>query len=56
MALLLLGQQLDLQLIDNGVRDLVLDGEDIGEIAVVAIGPQMPPVAAVDELRGDAHP
>ena len=35
--------------------DLVLNGEDVGEIAVVTIGPKVPAILAFDELRGDAH-
>ena len=35
--------------------NLVLDGEDVGEIAVVAVGPEWPPVLPVDQLGGDAH-
>ena len=35
--------------------DLVLNGEDVGEIAVVAVGPEVTAVFALDELRGDAH-
>ncbi len=51
----LLGQQLDLQLVDDAARDLALDGKDVGELTVVAVGPEVTAVLAVDELGGDAH-
>jgi hypothetical protein len=38
------------------LRDLVLYGEDVGEIAVVAVGPDMPASLDLDQLRGDADP
>src|SRR5262245_65609471 len=34
--------------------DLVLYGKDVGQIAVVAIRPQMMPGRRLDQLRGDA--
>jgi hypothetical protein len=40
---------------DRG-RDLVLDGEDVLELAVVALRPDVPVGLGVDELDGDAHP
>ena len=36
-------------------RDLLLNGEDVGELAVVILGPDMRAVVGLDELRGDAH-
>ena len=42
--LLLFRQQRDLELVDDGVCDLVLDGENVGEVAVIAVGPEMCPV------------
>ena len=38
---LLLRQQLDLQLLDNRVRDFVLDREDVGQIAIESLRPKM---------------
>ena len=54
IAFLSLRQQLDLELLHDRLRDLVLDGEDVGQIAVVAIGPEMRPVLRIDQLRVDA--
>ena len=53
--LALLRQQLDLELLDDRVGDLVLDGEDVGQVAVVAVGPDVPAGLAVDELAVDPH-
>src|SRR5258708_15962323 len=36
--------------------DLVLDREDIGEIAVVTLGPDVVAGFGLDQLRGDADP
>ena len=49
-------QQLHLQLLDDRVRDLVLDREDVGQVAVEAVGPDVPAVLAADQLPGDPHP
>ena len=35
--------------------DFVLDSKDIGQIAIVAIGPDMTVVFAIDELCRDSH-
>lgn len=35
--------------------DLVLRREHVGQLAVVAFGPQMAAVLGVDQLAGDAH-
>ena len=40
----------------DGGGDLVLDGEDVGELAVVALGPDVAVGRGVDQLDGDAHP
>ena len=53
--LLLFGQQLELQRLDDRLGDLVLQREDVVEVAVVALGPDVAAGRAVDELRGDAH-
>ena len=45
----------DFERVDDAVRDVVLDLEDIGQIAVVAVGPQVTAGCRVDELRGDPH-
>ncbi len=53
---LLLGrQQLQLQRLDDGFGDLVLQREDVVQIPVEALGPEVAVGRAVDELRGDAH-
>src|SRR5262249_18792979 len=36
-------------------RDLVLHGEYVGEIAVVALGPDVGSIRRVEHLAGDAH-
>src|SRR6516162_3330078 len=36
--------------------NLVLYGEDVAEVAVVAIGPDVSAGDCIDQLRGDAHP
>ena len=54
--LLLFRQQLELQRRDDRLRDLVLHGEDVGEVAVVALGPDVAAACAVDQLGGDPHP
>ncbi len=36
------------------LRNLVLNSEDVGQVAVIALGPQVTGVHAVDQLRGDA--
>ena len=41
---------------DDGGCELVLDRENIGKLAVIAIGPDVPVGARIDELDGDAHP
>ena len=40
---------------DNGVRDLVLDGEYVGQVAVEMFGPEVAAGGGVVELRRDAH-
>ena len=40
---------------DDLARDLVLDGEDVGEIAVIATRPDVQARQSVDQLDGDAH-
>ena len=54
--LLLLRQKLDLELLDDRLGDLVLDGEDVGEVAVVAVGPEMAAGRPFDQLGVDPHP
>ena len=48
------GEQLRPDAADDARRDLVLDGEDIVEVAVVAVAPEMAAGGRVDELGGDA--
>ena len=49
------GIELRLDRGDDGLRDLVLHREHVGQIAVVALGPQMTAGDDIVELRGDAH-
>ena len=49
------GIELRLDRGDHGLRDLVLHREHVGEIAVVALGPEMRTGDDIVELRGDAH-
>jgi hypothetical protein len=51
----LLAFQRAAQGIDDRVGDLALHGEDVVELAVVGLRPQVAVVHRVDELRGDAH-
>ena len=44
--LLFLRQQLDLQLLYDGVGDVVLDGEDIGQVTIIAVSPNMSAIFA----------
>ena len=53
--LFLAGQQLQLHRGDDRLRNLVLQREDVVEVAVVALRPQVAAGRAVDQLRGDAH-
>jgi hypothetical protein len=48
-------RQLDRERADDVLHHLVLRREDVGEIAVEPLGPDMPAAAGIDELRGDAH-
>ena len=54
--LFLLRQELELERGDDFLRDFVLDGEDVGQFAVVALGPDMAAGLAVDQLGGDPDP
>jgi len=38
------------------LRDILLNGEDIGELAVIALCPEMFPLRHSDELGGNSHP
>ena len=40
---------------DDRVGDFVLDREDVGQLAIVGLRPQVTVVHRVDQLRGDAH-
>jgi len=54
--LLLFGQEPQLQCADNRLRNLVLEREDVVQVAIVALRPDMAAGGAVDQLRGDPHP
>jgi hypothetical protein len=49
-------RQGDLQGFGDGFGDLFLEGEDVGQVAVEAVGPQGDLAIAFHELGGDAHP
>ena len=49
----LLRSQLDLERSDDGMRDLVLHGEDVAELPVIAFRPQVMAGPSVDQLRGN---
>ena len=49
-------RELDLQLLGNRSRDLVLNREHVFDDAVVALGPHLIAILRVDERRGDADP
>ena len=49
------GIELRLDRRDHGLGDFVLHGEHVGEIAVVALRPEVTAGGDVDELGGDAH-
>src|SRR5438105_2840183 len=53
--LFLLRQQLNLELLDDGVGDFVLNGENIGQIAIEALGPDVAAILAVNELSSYPH-
>src|SRR6266446_9143649 len=53
--LLFLRQEFDFQLLDNRVCDLVLNDEDVGQVAIKARGPEVSPVLAVDQLSCNTH-
>ena len=44
-----------LQRLRDGLRDVVLQCEDVGKLAIVSFTPQAQSVARADELHGDAH-
>jgi len=48
-------RQLDRERAHDLVRHVVLDGEDVLEVAVVALGPQVTAARRVDQLRRHAH-
>ena len=51
----LLGRDLHAHLVCDRPRDLALQREDVGELALVAVRPQGPVARGIDQLRGDAH-
>jgi hypothetical protein len=42
--------EMDLELIGDGGGDFILDGEDVGHLAVVTLGPEMVSIRGLDEL------
>src|ERR1700756_2925010 len=51
--LLFLGKELHLKSVHNSFRNLVLNLEDVGEIAVVALSPDVVASKPVNQLRVD---
>src|SRR6266852_8518477 len=47
--------QLGFDLLGDGRRYLILQGEHVGEVAFISIGPEMPIVRRADQLRSDAY-
>ena len=52
----LLGRELGLQRGRDLERDIGLDGEDVGQLAVVGLGPEVTVVFRIDEGGNDPHP
>ena len=48
------GRELDVQRPGDRRRDLVLDGEDVRQFAIVSLRPQVTSVSSGNELRRDA--
>ena len=53
-ARLLGGAERHLQRADDLLGHVVLDGEYVGQVAIIALRPEMGSIAGVDELRRDA--
>ena len=49
------GVKLRLDRGDDGLGDLILHGEHVGDVAIVALRPDVAAGCDVVELRGDAH-
>src|SRR5262245_31990640 len=49
-----LGTERALESARNRMGDLILNGEDVGELAIVPFGPEVIAVFGVDQLRGDS--
>ena len=54
-TLLLVRGQPDLERGDDLPGQLILDGENVGEVTVEPVGPDVAAIGRVDELCGDAH-
>src|SRR5262245_42204362 len=52
---LLVRRKLRLELLGDGFGNLALDGEDISEVAIVGLRPEMRIIASVDQLRTDPN-
>jgi hypothetical protein len=53
--LLLIRQQLEFQRADNGFGYLVLQGKDVVQVAIVALGPNVIVARSVNQLCGDSY-
>jgi hypothetical protein len=49
------GREFRLQLVGDAFGNVALDGEDVGQIAIVGLRPEVHVVAGVDQLRDHAH-
>jgi hypothetical protein len=49
------GLERDVQGLGDALRDVALDREHVGQVAIVILGPEMGLTAYVDQLRGDAQ-
>ena len=54
--LLIALRQVERERADNVLRHVVLHGEDVGQVAIETLRPQMSARGRVDELRGDPYP
>ena len=54
-TLLLLGSQRQLDLVGDRPRNIALQGQNVGEVALEAFGPKVVLGARFDELHGRAH-
>src|SRR5436190_23430148 len=49
------GRELEFEFLHDGARDLVLNFENVLELAIIALGPQVRLIGNADELCGDSN-